>query len=130
MRACPICEQPLHREERSTVVVDVCSEHGIWLDHSELLAITEAERHAMGEFVWADIFRRPVTPPSDRGRTLMCPNCEGPMLLEFYHEVTMDWCPNHGVWLDNGELDAIINNLRLDPMYLRGMALRISESRY
>ena len=130
MLTCPICEAGLQREDRSTVTVDVCPQHGLWLDRSELLAITEAERHAMGTFVWADIFRRPVTPPSDRHRTLMCPSCDSPMRLEFYHEVTIDWCPHHGVWLDNGELDAIINNLRLDPTYLRGMALRISESRF
>ena len=78
MLSCPLCDKPLHREERSTVIVDVCSEHGIWLDHSELLAITEAERHAMGAFVWGDIFRRPVTPPTDRGRTLMCPSVKSP----------------------------------------------------
>jgi len=47
-----------------------------------------------------------------------------------YHDVLIDWCPRHGVWLDNGELDAILSNLRLDPSYLRGVRVRISDARF
>ncbi len=32
-----------------------------------------------------------------------------------------------GVWLDAGELEAMLNNLRLDPTYARGMSLRVRE---
>lgn len=129
MLSCPICEKDLQRETRSTVTVDVCPDHGIWLDHAELLAITEAERLEQGRFTWSDLFRRPISPPSDPGRVLPCPICREDMSHELYADVHIDWCPNHGVWLDNGELDAILNNLRLDPAYLRGLALRISDAR-
>jgi Zn-finger nucleic acid-binding protein len=44
-----------------------------------------------------------------------------------YHGVIIDWCRDHGVWLDSGEMEAILNNLRLDPNYIRGVALRVSE---
>jgi Zn-finger nucleic acid-binding protein len=52
------------------------------------------------------------------------------MTLEEVSGVTIDWCKQHGVWLDSGELEAILNNLRLDPAYLRGVALRLSDMRY
>ena len=35
-----------------------------------------------------------------------------------------------GIWLDAGELEAIINNLKLDPAYGRGMALRLNELKF
>ena len=52
------------------------------------------------------------------------------MKIESYHGVHIDWSPGEGVWLDNGELDAIINNLRLDEQYMRGIALRLNDGRF
>jgi len=130
MRKCPVCHAPLVAQTRQGCKIDVCLEHGLWLDQHELLLITEADRHERGSFEWADLFRRHVEPPRRPDRHLHCPRCEGELRLEMYADVQIDWCPKHGVWLDNGELDAIINNLRLDPMYLRGLALRISDARF
>ena len=39
-------------------------------------------------------------------------------------------CREHGVWLDNGELEAMINNLRLDPLFLGKIATRLWELRF
>lgn len=130
MRKCPVCSLPLDSELIHGVHVDVCAHHGLWLDQSELLRVTEVDRHERGSFEWADIFRRPITPPVDRSRQLGCPVCGEALRLELYRDVHIDWCQDHGVWLDNGELDAILNNLRLDDMYLRGLALRLSDARY
>lgn len=130
MRKCPVCSLPMSHELRQGVTVDVCSAHGMWLDQKELLLITEAERHEHGGFAWADLFRRPLSPPVDRARQLTCPRCAGTLKLDVYADVNIDWCEDHGVWLDNGELEAILNNLRLDPMYMRGLALRLSDARF
>lgn len=130
MRKCPVCSLPMAHETRQTVTIDQCSAHGIWLDQKELMLITEAERHERGTFEWADLLRRPMHPPVDRARTLSCPRCDETLKLDMYADVNIDWCPDHGVWLDNGELEAILNNLRLDPMYLRGLALRLSDARF
>lgn len=130
MRKCPVCSLPMAQERRQGLAIEVCAAHGMWLDHTELLLITEAERYQHGTFEWADIFRRPITLPADRERRLACPVCHEILQLDLYADVTIDWCREHGVWLDNGELDAILNNLRLDPMYLRGLALRISDARF
>jgi len=120
----------MKEEKHGDVVVDVCDNHGIWLDQKELFQITESERHAQGEFVWADIFRSKISTPTDHDRKVNCPVCESQMQLQVFEGVTIDWCKEHGVWLDNGELKAIINNLRLDPSYLRGVALRLRDLRF
>jgi Zn-finger nucleic acid-binding protein len=117
-------------ETRAGVPVDVCADHGMWLDRKELMLITEAERHEKGSFVWGDLFRKEETPPRAPKRVLECPHCGEEMKHELYKEVEMDWCEQHGVWLDNGELEAILNNLRLDGGYLRGVRLRLWETRY
>ena len=108
--------------------MDVCRAHGLWLDRSELLLITEHIRQEEGTFQWGDLFRQTIEPPHDRLRRLPCPVCEQIMILDEYHEVTIDRCRGHGLWLDNGELEAIINNLRLDPTYMHGIALRLHEA--
>ena len=127
---CPICQHPLAHKQINGVEVDVCETHGLWLDKSELLTITERERHETPSFLWTDLFRREKRPPVDRHRVLSCPHCGEPMKLEEYKSVMMDWCTEHGVWLDNGELEAIVNNLRLDPKFVGKAALRLWENKY
>lgn len=130
MPPCPLCRTPTHPHEYDGVNIDVCEAHGVWLDHGELVAITEVERRTLGEFVWADLFRSEIRPPRDEHRQIHCPHCDKAMRRELYHEVLIDWCPEHGVWLDKGELTAILNNLRLDPSFLRGVRVRITDARY
>lgn len=129
MPACPLCSNPMVSQVADGVTIDACAGHGLWLDHAELLLLTEAERHRDHGW-WEDLFRRAQRPPVDPSRLLACPTCAQPMSVERYHEVHIDWCATHGVWLDEGEMEAIQNNLRLDPMFVRGMALRLSEGRF
>jgi Zn-finger nucleic acid-binding protein len=42
-RLCPVCAAPLIHEERHRVPVDVCEEHGIWLDRGELQEIIQRD---------------------------------------------------------------------------------------
>jgi uncharacterized protein with PIN domain len=40
---------------------------------------------------------------------LRCPKCGGHLVTEEFHRVQLDRCPDcHGVWLDQGEIDAVI----------------------
>ncbi|MEL6345557.1 MAG: zf-TFIIB domain-containing protein [Myxococcota bacterium] len=130
MKQCPVCGEMMKTEKRGEVEVDVCEKHGMWLDRKELLLLTEQARYEDGRFVWQDLFRTPKYVETDRERILFCPISGEQMQLVDYKGVTIDWSPEHGVWLDNGELEAIINNLRLDPRYIRGVALRLSETRF
>ncbi len=41
-----------------------------------------------------------------------CPTCGEAMRVVFKHGVSADICPEHGIWLDNGELDRIICRIR------------------
>jgi Zn-finger nucleic acid-binding protein len=127
---CPVCSLLLLRQTRSDVLIDFCPNHGIWLDHGELERITEYERLAMGTFVWEDLFRFAATTTSNDTRLLRCPKCRVPLQREDCKGVQVDWCPADGIWLDNDELDAILNNLRLDRAYLHGVRDRFSAARF
>lgn len=43
---CPDCRQMMLRRAHAHVVVDVCTAHGIWLDHGELPQLLEAARQS------------------------------------------------------------------------------------
>lgn len=128
MRKCPICDEPMKQEVRDGVTIDV-SPHGIFLDRTELFRLTEAERKTASGFPWVDLFRREQRPPVDPDRTLTCPASGETMRIVQYKGVHID-VSKAGVWLDNGELEAIVNNLKRDPAYGRGMALRLSELQF
>lgn len=38
-RECPICKQVMSVEQQGLVSVDVCAQHGVWLDNGELRAM-------------------------------------------------------------------------------------------
>jgi Zn-finger nucleic acid-binding protein len=126
---CPVTGDALQREALHGVQIDT-GPAGLWLDKGELFSITEQERHASPDWLFADLFRRAVTPRTDKDRTLRCPVCGADMTLERHHDVWIDWCKEHGVWLDAGELEAMLNNLRLDPLFLGKVATRLWELRY
>ena len=40
---------------------------------------------------------------------LRCPKCGGHLVTEEFHRVQVDRCPEcHGIWLDHGEIDAVV----------------------
>ena len=108
MLSCPVCSSPLSQEVIHGVTVDVCAQHGMWLDQGELLLIAEGERHEVGRFSLSDLLRQAIQPPVDPERTRLCPQCSEPMSLEEYQEVHLDRCAAHGIWLDAGELQALL----------------------
>jgi Zn-finger nucleic acid-binding protein len=127
MRKCPVCDTEMTQQENTGETVDVCDKHGVWLDQKELYEITEGRRRQEPGRHLRDLFRRMIRPGGDGDRVLCCPVCADEMVRQRYHEVQIDWCPDHGVWLDSGELEAILNNLRTDPAYLDGVALRLAD---
>jgi Zn-finger nucleic acid-binding protein len=127
---CPVCSDALAQELIHGVTVDVCPTHGLWLDRGELMLITEGERHDVGRFSLADLLREAIQPPVNTDRVLSCPQCSEKMGLERYQEVHLDRCIAHGIWLDAGELKALLSNLRLDPLYRRGASIRLWEARF
>ena len=126
---CPVSGKEMSHETLHGVQVDT-SEAGLWLDKGELFSITEAERVQAPEWMFADLFRRPQVPPVDRDRVLHCPHCGAAMEVHRHHDVHLDWCKEHGVWLDQGEFEALLNNLRLDPHFLNKITTRLWELRF
>ena len=41
---CPVCGAAMHVERKEKVEIDVCAEHGIWLNKDEMDEITRAVR--------------------------------------------------------------------------------------
>jgi len=128
VRNCPISNEPMRQEQRNGVTIDVSS-RGIFLDRSELFRLTEAERSGAWSFPWVDLLRSEINPPVDHERTLTCPVTGEEMRIVKYKGVHID-VSSAGIWLDAGELEAIVNNLKRDPSYGRGMALRLSELQF
>jgi Zn-finger nucleic acid-binding protein len=40
-RCCPICSEQMHVEKIKGISIDVCEEHGVWMDKGEFTAITD-----------------------------------------------------------------------------------------
>lgn len=47
---CPVCKQRMKLEKLDAVHVDICEEHGVWLDKGEIEALMEsAKKHGESE---------------------------------------------------------------------------------
>ena len=115
-RTCPSCNATLEVVSHEGVDVDRCPEgHGVWLDKGELRAVVlneELDRPSEEEL------EALLAGARDHGQALLdqvkrgqrdCPVCSRPMLITEYARsgVAIDECGNHGVWLDEGELQGI-----------------------
>ena len=109
MRCCR-CGREMLLVEYTEIEIDYCPDCGIWLDSGELELI-------LGEDSLRKNNRRSS---SDRGsdesrpndKPIKCPVCRAKMAKDPYDELAktiVDICPRgHGVWLDRGELNEIV----------------------
>lgn len=96
MIACPKCRQEMFRARHAGTEVDLCSGcHGLWLDRSELAAITG----------------QPVDLPEAQApaaTSLTCPRCAGPLVERAYggrSDLLVECCSGcGGIYLDQGEM--------------------------
>lgn len=61
-----------------------------------------------------------AVPPGERE----CPICKQPMQVEEQYGISIDVCPAHGMWLDRGELPAIVGRIRSGERINRRAAIR------
>lgn len=88
--------------------------HGLWLDRDELRKLKN--KIGIGELHWlnseVDNIEQAAAIPSKR----VCPRKDSGNLLSVVFgksSVVLDWCPKcHGIWLDRGEYDKIVEYLR------------------
>ncbi|MHC5055571.1 MAG: TFIIB-type zinc ribbon-containing protein [Planctomycetota bacterium] len=72
----------------------------------------------------------PSAPPRENAEgERPCPVCGRKMLLERRKGIRIDVCDDHGIWLDNGELEAITAGLRKRLCRTRGVAVKAAERR-
>ena len=122
---CPVCKEPMIVLELDRVEVDYCvSCRGIWLDSGELELLLEDSKERDDLFASFKVDRS----TKEKGRN--CPICLKRMekvLCGGDQPVRIDKCRrNHGIWLDEGELEQILSMGRFDkddrlPNLLRDM---------
>ena len=109
---CPACHNPLVVVERDEIEVDwCCACHGLWFDEGELELLGEKAGRVLDV---EDLGRRSGRVGAAGKRR--CPRC--PRRLERLGlavpsgaEVVVDRCPEHGFWLDQGELGVLMRRL-------------------
>jgi Zn-finger nucleic acid-binding protein len=113
---CLRCKGSCVHQIHGGVEIDQCSQcGGVWLDHGELEAILETSpkgntpisENSSGVHLNAGISN------DARQDHLSCPFCSKTLnVVNFAYDsgVIINRCPNHGIWLDSGELKRIEDN--------------------
>lgn len=111
---CPACGVKLGLYSLLSIEFEGCPKcHGFWLDRDELRKLKN--KVGIGELHWlnseVDNIEQAAAIPTKR----LCPRKDNGQLLSVVFSkssVVMDWCPKcHGIWLDRGEYDKIIDYL-------------------
>ena len=55
---------------------------------------------------------------------LACPICSKPLSAKLVDGVTADVCGEHGLWLDQGELQKIVESIKLEEMQKASRVIR------
>lgn len=116
---CPACGASLHASAAAHgVEIDVCEACcGIWLDAGELELLTADVAPPPAAVRDEAALRRsvPAPRPEDEVRYRECPRCREVMLRRNFGTISgviVDECPQHGLFLDAGELQAVEAFLR------------------
>jgi Zn-finger nucleic acid-binding protein len=118
---CPACQAALVVVERERIELDWCVDcRGLWFDEGELELLGEKAGRSLET---EDLGRRPGDTVATGTRR--CPRCRRKMeqlSLDIGKgggkgggeggDVQIDRCPDHGFWLDRGELGAIMRRHR------------------
>lgn len=110
---CPADKSPLIVLELDEVEIDYCPEcKGIWLDAGELELLLGNAPEA------GQLFERMDHKPKVKEKKRKCPICSKKMdkaACGPEQNIIIDKCRlNHGIWLDHGELEALLTAGGLD----------------
>lgn len=114
---CPVCNQPLVIFELGGVEIDLCVEcGGTWLDAGELARLLElsgATETGGGGKLTEAVQAAPFGVKTKR----RCPRCGTKLrAITLADSIELDRCPRgDGIWLDPGEMEAIIRNFGSEP---------------
>jgi len=104
---CPVCKNTMVVLELEQIEIDYCAScGGIWLDAGELELLLETEEER------ARLLNLLIEDSSVKEKSYRCPICNKKMRKVFVGEekkILIDKCKkNHGLWLDKGELEEVI----------------------
>ncbi len=104
---CPVCKNSMVVLELEQIEIDYCTScGGIWLDAGELELLLETEKER------ARLLNLLIEDSSAKEKSYRCPICNKKMKKTFVGEerkILIDKCKrNHGLWLDKGELELVI----------------------
>ena len=131
---CPVDENTLDQYSIDEIVVVKCPQcEGLWFEKSQLRQAKDAEGVDLAwlDFdLWSD-HEAFETEWSSR----MCPLCAGRMASILYGDtgVKIDYCvKEHGIWLDKGEFENIIDSLNQELLALdlpESIAVSLGEAK-
>lgn len=109
---CPRCRTaPLFEIHYRDIDVDVCIEcQGTWFDLGELEAMVNSARQDARGGIFEPDAGAPthgVGPDPTEVAYVKCPKCEKLMNRTNFERrsgIIVDWCRQHGIWLDGGEI--------------------------
>ena len=105
---CPLCTVELEAFDFKGDIIDKCPKcQGIWLGSSDFRKLTSERSVFQDETIPWEHKRKPVEP---KKKYLKCPVCESVMSRRIFKRISgvlIDVCRQHGVWLDEGELEQI-----------------------
>ncbi len=111
---CPRCKLMLRETNYEGVKVDMCDTcWGFWLDKGELEEVLEMREMSFSKEErksFAGARGVPSAPAPEDTPKAECPHCGREMELvhsDVSVQLVIDRCPDHGVWLDAGEIKAV-----------------------
>jgi Zn-finger nucleic acid-binding protein len=113
---CPVCSgcsmTPIKDPEIS-LEIDFCPFcRGLWFDNEEIRSFIKSRKFR--ELFLAEKERRKIIPlTADHLKARSCPRCLRKMEERTHCDVAFDFCTTcHGIWLDDGEINQIIESYR------------------
>lgn len=118
-RSCPRCEGALRIRSLGRADVIECGEcEGIWLPSDVFDAVCRDAERNLESALTARGNRRAAT--EQQARYIPCLSCDELMLRRQYlygkrsSGIIVDYCRNHGIWLDSSELENIVAFIRTE----------------
>lgn len=110
--ACIVCSDRLVHVNVEGQLVPTCTRHGAWFQEPQLRSIVADDRDEatpeQEQVAWSASDPEPEGLTTERFRT--CPVCANTLRKDVWtygSGIVVDTCDEHGIWVDNGELERI-----------------------
>lgn len=125
---CPRCSSELENARFEEATIALCPGcEGSWYRAAELTRILEADPDRVAASDLAPTLVEDKLDGIDVEKHFDCPECGEPMVRYQYQvdsDVVIDECPDHGIWLDDGELGRMFEFLQSEEQVGRKRPIR------